>query len=1136
MGSVSIEKIFQSYNSNSNSKAHNYSGTSTVEAEAITQAETYANAAAQNSDVSYATVYQGGNNREVNISNNAYNYFGFNYSFTTGKASETTTSFSGGVWHANAHYYATRSGTGFQLKLKLKESELNSLSSSNIASASLNFNYTTNFNNNYSYEFAVCAPQNDHTYNSSNGGTAYIEPWNVDTKSAVTITGGTTHISIDITNVFKTCLDRNKPWVVLIRNANYASSPPKITLTSTPTISYNLTTSACNPPTSVGDNNTGSIVPGGSISISWSGAQAGTGNSIVGYRVYWKKGAEPVIGASDGYYQFESTSSSGNITFNSSSSGVQGTFPSTSDRGETYYFKMSTKGSVLVNNAYYSALSDSYATIKVNQLPDSPAIQVDKSRIKSTGSTTVNFTVTPGYDADEQQTRTVYYSTSIVTPTINNTTLVDNDQNKLSPNLNAAITYYFWTYDGYEFSTNYTPQNIRLNTPPTIGSITMSAVQTFLPSTRNGYVKNINGSASNVTKDSEATSLTYSWKLCIGNTSSATSYTPGSEISTNTSINNIDVTQYGVTFNKCYKLQLTVTDDVGDSATVQSTNVFAIPAAPTVIFYNQHANSDVSTANSSHFGSKVRFKYSAENTGINNIELWYKKNSESSYVKLKDLNRNESNLYSNTTLDELEHGVSYDFKIKFICNKASIESAVITKQRSASLIPTTVTITPTSGISIKPYTQTVFNISFGGQPLSFANSNDVSTTYSNIYSIKLQYGGRELVMTSNGTDSQGTITGTVTLSDKTTTNWINLFGLNNAPNSTYNVSLMITVTNSFEEVFNTTYTPLNLNFVESCIIGSSAANIYILATDNSYQKITGYSSSSRYPLFETQTIRVVIDHTKVTCYANQNIKFTLLQGENILGSSTLTTNNWTGPSGYIYTLSTDVNLNYIIPMISADSNIDFSIKVELDNGTITTYSTGLNICKYCKFNISDINFSITNITNNSATWSWTNYGATNANFSSKSCQLKYCSILTDDFNQYVNNNLGSSFTITTSTSDTISYSIGSMPDILYVGAQLTLTLNFAKIDKDNANSKFPKGEKEYTINLINLNSLYSATPNLGYGQNFFFLNANSPGSNIDGILYIHETGTRNKIYFGNGDIAVFEIDADNGLIIDGGTW
>lgn len=1107
-------------------KTHTASATSSNEITVRTSALTMAAAAAQQSDVAYPELNSGGSN------NTDYMNFGIRYNFSTGSPYITVEPYqiNPGKWAASAACSATRTGEGYHLKLQFT---LPSVAASNIQQAILKFNYTTNWSSGTS-DIAVCAPRTNDTYDTT---FVKLNDYSIKTTSSiVSNTGNSKQIAIDITDVLKSCKTNSKNWIILARNTNYAKSNTRIYVDTnvTPRIEYTLATSACNPPTNI-TNSSGVdyFVPGNSISISWSGATAGDGNPIVGYRIYWKKGAEPVVGASDGYYQFNDTSGSGSgtVTFDASTPGVQGTFPSASDRGSDYYFKMTTRGSELVNNAYYSSISVNYISITVNSLPLKPTISVDKKRIKSGGSTNVNFIVAPGSDDDSEQTKTVWYSTSIVTPTTENTTLVDNDEHALSPELNAAATYYFWTYDGYEFSTNYTSQNIRLNTPPTIGSITMSAVQTFLPSTRNGYVKNINGSASNITKDSEATSLTYSWKLCIGNTSEATSYTPGSEISTSTSINNIDVTQYGITFNNCYKLQLTVTDDVGDSATVQSTNVFAIPAAPTIIFYNQHADSNVSTANTSHFGSKVRFKYSTENTGINNIELWYKKSSDSSYVKLKDLNRNESNLYSNTTLDELEHGVSYDFKIKFICNNASIESAVITKQRSASLIPTNITITPTSGTSIKPYTQTTFNISFSGQPLSFANSNDVSTTYSNIYSIKLQYGGRELVMTSNGTDSQGTIIGTVTLSDKTTTNWINLFGINNAPNSTYNVSLTITVTNSFEEKFNTTYTPLNLNFVESCIIGSSAVSIYILVTDDSYQKITGYSSSSRYPLFETQTIRVVIDHTKITCYANQNIKFTLLQGENILGSSTLTANNWTGPSGYIYTLSTDVNLNYIIPMISADSNVDFSIKVELDNGTITTYSTDLNICKYCKFNISDINFSITNITNNSATWSWTNYGATNANFSSKSCQLKYCSILTDDFNQYVNNNLGSSFTITTSTSGTISYSIGSMPDILYVGAQLTLTLNFV-----NVNSKVPKGTKQYTINLINLNSLYSATPNLGYGQNFFFLNANSPGSNTDGILYIHETGTRKKIYFGNNDIAVFEIDANNGLIIDGGTW
>jgi hypothetical protein len=45
-------------------------------------------------------------------------------------------------------------------------------------------------------------------------------------------------------------------------------------------------------------------------------------------------------------------------------------------------------------------------------LPNAPNVQVDKSRIKFTGSTTINFTVTPGSDPDISQTKTLYYATS----------------------------------------------------------------------------------------------------------------------------------------------------------------------------------------------------------------------------------------------------------------------------------------------------------------------------------------------------------------------------------------------------------------------------------------------------------------------------------------------------------------------------------------------------------------------------------------------------------------------------------------------------------------------------------------------------------------------------------------------------
>ncbi len=1116
MAIISITGMLQSTSPiKSNSKPHYASATSPVQSVAESSAIAKVTAAAQQSDVAYPTMESGGSN------NTDYMNFGIRYNFSTGSPTVSSQKMQDGMWGATATCSATRTGEGYHLKMQFT---LPSVTASNIQQAILKFNYTTNWSNG-NYDIAVCAPESNDTYQSY-----YFPPSHYATKTTTNITsntGNSKQISIDITDVLKSCKTNNKNWIILARNTNQATSSTRIYVDTnvTPTIEYTLATSACNPPTNIINNGSEYFVPGGNISISWSGASAGTGNSIVGYRIYWKKGAEPIVGASDGYYQFESTSASGSVTFNSSSSGVNGTFPSASDRGSAYYFKMTTRGSELVNNAYYSSISVNYVAIKINSLPQEPSISVDKTRIKSTGSTTVNFIVAPGNDNDTEQTKMVRYSTSVVTPTIENTILVDNDEHALSPGLSAATTYYFWTYDGYEFSNNYTSQNIRLNIPPTIGSVTMGAVQTFLPSTRNGYVKNINGSANNITKDNEAT-LSYQWKLQVGSSASATTYSTTTNISTATSLTNIDVTSYGATFNTAYRLALTVTDDLGDYATGYSSTIYAIPAAPTITFYNQYSNSNLSTTNSSHFGTNVRFKYSTENTGIDNIELWYKLSNDTNYIKLKDLNRNESNLYSNTTLNELAHGSTYNFKIRFKCNNASFDSDIITRTRSSDITPSNVNILPASGTYVKPYTHTNFNLSFSNQPTSFSNTYDVNTSFANIYTIKFQNNAQNLIMSSSGSDSSGTVTGTISLNDKTTANWSTLVGSSTAPNGLYSMVLTITATNNFGEPFSSTV-PINLDFIESIVSGQGTTTLKIKTDTSTYTAIptATYTSSNRYPLFETQEIQILTNG--IQCYANQNATLYLMQGQNILGSTTISNSSWTAPTGnsHIYTLSSEISLIYVIPKITTGSNIDYTIKIVLENGKESLFTNGLNICKYCKFNTSEINFSITNVSNGGViSWSCTNFGSNN--ITSKTAQFYTSSTLTNNFNEYTA--LGNSFTITT-TSGTQTRTLSSN-DIIYYGVKLTINLDFKAIGSAN-----PIGTKQYIINLTNLYTYYNAVPNLGYGKNFFFLNANTPGNNNDGVLYIHEIGNRNKIYFGNGDIAEFEITG-NGLLIDGGSW
>lgn len=192
----------------------------------------------------------------------------------------------------------------------------------------------------------------------------------------------------------------------------------------------------CTAPTTIWIDNTITI-PGQHTTLHWSGARAGTNMSISGYDVFRS------TNLSSGYTQIGSTTST--------SYSVQ----SPTARGSTYYYKIRTRGSI---QSYDSDLSTEYRYVRANSLPDAPNVSADRTTIPSTGGE-VNFTVTAGADNDNQ-TRTLYYSTS-------NSSEKQNFTSPLSVTLSNNITYYFYTYDGIEFS-SATLISITLNVKPSI--------------------------------------------------------------------------------------------------------------------------------------------------------------------------------------------------------------------------------------------------------------------------------------------------------------------------------------------------------------------------------------------------------------------------------------------------------------------------------------------------------------------------------------------------------------------------------------------------------------------------------------------------------------------------------------------
>lgn len=1124
---INISSITQYYNSNKVTVSKTATGTGNNSSVAMNAAKTAAQNAANNAHVDGGTPPDGGSSSSTALFGSTYG----NKATSTGSA--TITGQSGHNFTASCKWTATRTSTMYQVKLKFTLPS--GLTAANIDSADLAFTGTSSVGN--VKKFRVCAPTTTEQtgFQKYSTATSFSTSTGVDFYSANTTAASS--YSISITGVFKQCITNSQGWITLLIPLDTVEEEyPTITITGTPTITYRESYSSCTAPTSV----TASAAiqkPGGTVAISWSGASGGTNNAIVGYTVQYAVGGSSITSV-------DVTSSPYNFTI-----------PSNVSRSAAYYFKVLTRGAA--GSDWYSGLSSAQATVKVNYLPNAPAVSASPTRIKSTGSTTVTFTVTAGATNNTGQTASLYYATSA-------TGTKEPFTSPLKKDLSATTTYYFWTFDGLEFS-SAASATITKNIPPTIGSITMSAYNnvTYTPSVRDGYVKNINGSASNVT----GTNKSYQWKLLIGSGSSATS----ANISTSASFTNVDVTAYGVTFNSIYQLALVVTDDLGESATAYSSTVYGIPAAPTISIINNKSDTNWDSShnvNPSHFENGIRVKYNPNNNnGINKRVLEYSTTSNFNSYSTITLSGTS---YDDVNLSSLTRGATYYFRVRYTCNSTTAVSNVSSGyMRANDIAPNITAITQQSGSEIKPYTQDYLNFTFTNSPISWAAAQDVATSYGSIYStkfkFKLQNGTIKSlnVTSSNIGHASSTVTGTIDLSSIPTSgtgSWKTLFEIDNAPNATYTITLEITATNGFGQSFIGTK-DFKVNFIEGFVANQGNLQLSI-KIDSGFANISGYSSSNRYSLFPTQTIRFAV--TDLQCYADQNFTIEARDTNSsgtLLGYVNGTASDWELLSGSnrIYKLKYAKTIDYFIQSITQTTDKTFCIKIILSNGQTKTDLTS-SICKYRRIQTSSINPKIIAVSesepssnNFTFTYQITDYGGDDiveSGFSAASKQGGY-SAITGQF--FKCSSAGGAYSAVGS--DTIDlkgkdtrnwpYSVedtnGPLSnDIIYFGIKLTLTVAFVEIG-----GLTPTGQTTYPLEIYkNLYTYYRETPNLLYGKNFFCLNQNAPQAHNNQLLeisaarYTSDGGTqitRDTIYFGT-DGTKFRIDSSNGLVIDCGSW
>ena len=204
---------------------------------------------------------------------------------------------------------------------------------------------------------------------------------------------------------------------------------------------------ACGAPTYFSAT-TSNIKYNDNVRVQWSGATAGVGQSITGYEILYKYGNYPTSSSYDGRTTTSAAATSLTISTPFKNS--------TSNRGKTAYFIIRTLCS---NSSYYSNFRRCNNTVKCNSLPVIDELVLSKQKFKS--YEIINPQVTISASDIDRQSITYYYQKS---SSSTKTEFTSGKELKLE-----AGTYYFYAYDGKEYSNSWS-RVITKNTAPKINS------------------------------------------------------------------------------------------------------------------------------------------------------------------------------------------------------------------------------------------------------------------------------------------------------------------------------------------------------------------------------------------------------------------------------------------------------------------------------------------------------------------------------------------------------------------------------------------------------------------------------------------------------------------------------------------
>lgn len=453
----------------------------------------------------------------------------------------------------------------------------------------------------------------------------------------------------------------------------------------------------CTAPSKVSSTSSSVITPG-TLSVNWTEGTSGVDNAIKNYTVYWLVSSTSEQLPTTSWYSGKEVIS-----------GLSYSIPIPENyRGQYISVKVQS------NATYNSPISNDYISRSVNSLPHSPSTSFTSKTIPSTQASVTITNISPGNLNFGSKSGSVYWARTSDgnREVVSGKEITDNTLGDLKQG--SSKYYYFWTYDGLEYSSSPTIVTITKNIKPTI-TVDITSSKNSIVKVENSEISNVLETIKfNVTAQNKACYYTLKILRGVGAdektlyTLKSDSYLSGSGNSDTPSFN---IRSLGLSEGDFY-FHFACNDSIesGDSIIKDNNGVYYYsPSLPTFsnnTTYNQFSESKVPETNSTDFYQKLRFisshydSYLYDN-GIFRLDT--SSNETISYTVSKSTsseNPPKKIFYDVTITSDLVSGQTYDF-FPTLQMAGLTSSALISRRRTPALDPT-----PSSGsiLYIKPFT------------------------------------------------------------------------------------------------------------------------------------------------------------------------------------------------------------------------------------------------------------------------------------------------------------------------------------------------------------------------------------------------------------------------------------------------